>query len=356
MPTFGPAQMSALLATTLDYHIRGNAHAANIKNKPLLNDLWNNRKTFSGGVEFITFPYKEFAGGNFSGIDTGNDDLEFVDLNNDTRLAYPYFEHFTGLKMTRKQLRRNGIEIGTKNVKGAKKATQAEKVQLANLLESKYTDFSETWSAGFNALFWGDGSADPLGSYGIRTFIVDDPDAPLTVGQLSNTDYPTWKNFAESPTLSANLDEQELIAVLEELIQQLSLHASGRVMKHKGYLDSISAKRLRAEIRSKNGPNRDTIREVRDEGTQSSFIINGVRFEVDPSMDEFGLTRRIYIVDHASIFLMMQTGDEKRVHDPESPHNKLAFYKGVLSVGNLVADRRNTSAVVIWADEVPSGT
>lgn len=347
---FSVAELAEIAATTLKDYSRGNAFARNIKVKPLLDNLWNARKSTPGGQSVVSMPYKEFTGGNFGGIDSTTGALPFTDFNGDMRVEYPLFEHFAGLRIVRKQLTDNGIKVGTTNKRGAGRASRAEQVQLASILDSKLSDFAESWAVGMNNLVWGNGSADPLGMYGIRTYIVDAP-ATGTIGGLNAANVTSWRNIARiGVNIGTVLDEQNLIKEIEDVITDIRTNSAGRSVMLKGYIDKLTLSRLRAERRAKNQPAESVLTGSTDLGSSGNIVIDGVTLIHDPSMDAAGagLSRRIYLVDHSSIFLTFKDGEDKLVHDPESPHNELAFYQGLLTTGNLVCDRRNTSAVISW--------
>jgi hypothetical protein len=347
------AEIQDISNRTLDFHVReSEVHFQNIQDRPLLRDMKKNMKDFPGTKEFLTMDYQEFAGGNFGGIESETDKLTFENYHLNKKLQYSYHEHFSGLKVSMKELERRGIDVkDTSNgFKGASPATGSEKIALQSVLKEKNAALSEDWASGMNRYLWADGTADAKGMAGITALIVDDPDAAgLTIGGMTKVDSPYWTNRANvgMTWTRAQAGDFLLFETIQDELIQLRRYADGRTPIHKGYAGSDMMSALRAERRAMGVGEQNGFTGTKDVSV-GAVVIDSLVVEYDPSLDDMGMTKRLYIVDHKSINLWCLQGKDMRIHAPASPHDELVFYKGLLTSGQVAASRRNTSAVLAF--------
>ena len=81
------------------------------------------------------------------------------------------------------------------------------------------------------------------------------------------------------------------------------------------------------------------------EASMADISFKGNLIQYDPTLDDIGLQKYLYILDTDAINLYEMDGEGFKDHTPARPHNKYVYYKAMTWTGGFLARRLNSSGV-----------
>lgn len=327
---------------TLDFHMeKGKIYSQTIQDKPLLKQFDKKKKTFPAGKEFLTVRVKGEYSTTIQGF-SHNDTVNYTNPANIKQASYPYKRIHAGIEVTFDELQRNGISISdAENGRGESRHSDREAVALADLFEDKIEDMMEGRSRGMNEMFWRDGTADSELVPGLKSLILDDPTSATVIGGIDQSTNTWWRNRTVLNISTASPASSTIAQALQKEMRQLRRYGSPKHVMLAGsdFLDALE-KELRA-----NGT-------YTDSGWSASGSIDmsvadtqfkGVNIAYDPTLDDEGESKSLYIIDCNAIYPMYMDQEKNKRHSPARPHDKYVMYRAVTDVCGLVCKQRNTS-------------
>ena len=345
---FTVQQLENIANATLDHHLdRGKIYSQTVQDKPLLSTFNKKAKNFAAGKEFLTVRVK----GEYTTTIEGFSDEESVDYGNPANIkqaTYEYKRIHAGIKVTFDELQRSGISV-TETTTGKSTSNQdgREITALANLLDDKIEDMMEGRARGMNNMFWRDGTADSSLVAGVKSFILTDPTTATIVGGIDQSSNTWWRNRASLNISTASPSNSTIAQEIQKEMRQLKRYANPKHMMFAGsdFLDA-----LETELRV-NGT-------YTDSGWSSNGAIDlsvadtqfkGVTIAYDPTLDDEGEAKYLYILDCNAIYPMYMTGEKDKRHSPARPHDKYVMYRAITDVCGLVCRQRNSSGIITIA-------
>lgn len=343
-------QMENLANLTLDYYYKTpKVMAQTLQDKPLLRLVRANKTKFPGGKENISGAVKGEYTTTLQGFEY-DDTVGYQNPANAKRWNVPYKLIHWGITFTMHELAQNGISIvDTTTGESESTHSQAEKIQLGNLMKEKVEDMVEGSERGFNEMFWRDGTQDSKLVPGVTYFVVDDPTAATVVAGIDQSTNTWWRNRAD---LAITLGDttgasQALVTKLQTEERQLRRYGGRPNVRLCGsdFLD-----RLEKELRYK-GNYTDT--GWANKGGLDVAIddvkFKGTKFEYDPTLDDLGWAKRCYVLDTRRLHCAEMDGEANKSHNPARPENKYVFYRAKTWIGGLICEQRNCHGVYGFA-------
>jgi hypothetical protein len=342
---FTAGELASIANAALDFHYRGQPLPQSIQDKPLLAKLEGTRKTFPGGKGDITIPVKgkyqlEGAGtpptGSLRGY-THDDPVAYGNIAGIERVKYPWREVHTGWNVTFTELKIDGITV-TDSAFGenTSKHSRRELTAITNIMQDKVESFGEISSRALNTMFWGDGTADPLGFIGLRYFITPTPAVGVT-GGLDRATNTWWRNrYATWPIATT-----EIPNVFHTEMRQLRRFGGNPrlALAGSGFLDAL-VKQLRDKgYYSDAGWSKPTSTDI----AIADIRYNDLTFQYDPSLDDLGgaYVNSCYVIDPKHLYIYAMEQEWGKDHAPARPHDVYALFKARTYTGQLVADQLN---------------
>jgi hypothetical protein len=339
-----------------DYIDKGKVWAQNIVNKPMLKAFNASAGKFNGGKGNVSFAVKAGQGGGSLSGYSGDDQLNFYNPTGTKRVNFPWREHFIGIQVTHTELKIDGINVveedadqTTHNMDGR------EEHALANLLDEKMDDLGEDYAFSLDRLIHSDGSTDAKAIAGVQSIILDSPSVGST-GGLSRVAQPYWRNRAAT-TANAGAGGQgpitvntaaggALIEFLEKEWLQLSKFRKGTT-KYKLFAGSDFIAGYRKEMRANGFYTMNGLKGSVVDGSQGELEWHTNPIEWDPTLDDTGFSKRLYVIDMSKtgLRLLYLDGNRMKKHNPARPYDRMVMYNGISMTGVLVAKQLNTSAV-----------
>lgn len=341
---FTVQELENVANTTIDFHFKkGNVLSQTIQDKPLLAMMRRKQKTFPGGKDYITRRVKGVYTTTVQGFEA-DDGVSYANPANVRMATYPWKLHHAGISFTMHELLKNGISIvDTTDGSGERVHSQAEKIQLANLMQDKLEDLSEGWDRGMNAIFWKDGTQDSKVLPGLLSLILDTPSSAVTVGGIDQSANTWWRNRASLAISTASAANQTLVQTLQYEIRQLRRYG-GRpdvCLAGSSFMDWFEQ-----ELRAKgNYTLEGWAKSGKIDAAVADIEFKGISVQYDPTLDDLGRAKYGYFLDSRTIYPMVVDGEDMKKHAPARPENKYVFYRAVTWVGGLVCDQRNANGV-----------
>lgn len=345
---FTSGELASVANATLDFHIKQQPLSLGIQDKPLLSRIMESKKKFPGGKDYITRRVKDTYTTTVSGFEH-DDTVGYGNPANILEAKFPWKLLHWGINFTMHELAKNAIHIvDSQDGADTVKPSNAEMVQLCDILEDKYEDMREGSQQDLNLMYWGDGSADPKKIPGVRSIVVDDPTAATVVGGIDQGTHLKWRNRANlTVTLGSSASENKLIAHYQNEFRQLRRYGGSPTVVLCG---SDHLERLEEELRSK-GSYTETgwASSGRTDISVSDLTFKNVPFVYDPTLDDLSYEKRAYALDLKAIHQRVMANEDQKKHTPARPENKYVFYKAVTHIAGLIAERRSSSGVYAFS-------
>ena len=338
-------QINNIANAAIDFHFKkGNVLSQSVQDKPLLKWMNAAQKEFPGGAGNITRRVKGIYTTSVQGF-AADDNVTYANPTNLKTATYPWKLHHAGITFTMDELLHNGISVDdTTDGSGTEPSSDAERIQLANVMTDKLEDISEGWKRSMNLIFWKDGTQDSKVLPGILSFILDVPTSATVVGGIDQSLNTWWQNRA---SLLINSGQQAsaltVVTKLQYEIRQLR-RFGGRPTK--ALAGSAFLDWMEQELRSKgNFTMEGWAKAGRIDASVADISFKGIDFEYDPTLDDLGRSKYLYLLDPKTIYPMVVSGEDMKKHSPARPETKYAFYRAITWVGGLVCDQRNENGV-----------
>lgn len=343
--SFTVQELENIANATLDHHLdRGKIYSQTIQDKPLLSMFDKKAKTFPAGKEFLTVRVKGEYTTTIQGF-SHDDSVNYSNPANIKMATFPYKRIHSGIEVTFDELQRNGISISdTTTGRGETRHSQREVDALADLFDDKIEDMMEGRARGMNAMFWRDGSADSELCPGIKSFILSNPTAPLIVGGIDQSTNTWWRNRVNLGLSTASPQNSTIAQALQTEFRQLKRYGSP---KHVMFAGSDFLNALEKELRA-NGTYTDSgwAGKGAIDMSVADTEFKGVSISYDPTLDDEGDSKLLYIIDTNAIYPMYMDSERNKRHSPARPYDKYVMYRAITDVVGLVCRQRNTSGIV----------
>lgn len=343
---FTTAELQNIANSALDYFIKGQPLSQTIQDKPLLKAMEGAKKKFPGGKENISGPVKGNYNTYFKGFEH-DDTVTYGTPANDKRIQYNWKEMHAGLKITGSELKRDGLSVTDEKGIKTSSHSQRERTVLINILESKLEDMTEGMARDKNAYFWGDGTADAKGPAGVTAILTDTPNTGTT-GGLDRATTAWWRHRAyvgdgTNATGTALASDVELPLFFKSEWRQLRRFGGSPKLWLAGS-DMLEAMEKQLYNKGQFSNTGFNYKGKNDIGI-ADITFNGISIKYDPTLDDLGKSKRLYVIDTKHLFPYVMEGEDMKTHNPSRPHDKYVYYKAVTWTGNVYANQLNCHGV-----------
>ena len=342
---FTSQEIENLAASAIDYHWNTpTVRAQSIQDKPLLKMMMGKVKNFPGGKELLTARVKGDYTTTIQGFDS-DDPVSYANPANTKTASVPYKFIHAGIQFSMPELVRAGITVDdTLTGEKTSRASMAEKIALTNLLQEKIEDMAEGSDRGLNTMFWRDGTQDSKLVPGLTAYITDTPTADVTVAGLNQSVYSWWRNRANiSISLGAGPSTGAVLNTLQYEMRQLRRYGGkpNTMLAGSDMMDRIEKELKAAGYYTQTG----WAGKGRIDGSVSDLSFKGIDIDYDPTLDDLGYSKRLYVIDSRRLYLMTVDGENGKDHAPARPEDKYVFYRAKTWVLGLMCDQRNCHGV-----------
>lgn len=346
MAALGLTLANDIASAALIWYVKGATLAQTTQDKPLLDWLKSNKKTFASGNLQISEPVQITFMSDTAGFVQGfseDDSINFAQASNIQRAVYNWKEVISSLIITWTELLKDGISIFD-DAKGGRKAQHGDVAvsRITGLLENRMDDFGESWMRGTNSMFWADGSQDAKQVPGILS-ILPDVSATGVTGGLNRATYPSWRHRVNL-TLAPNGANSDMIKFYNSELLQLRRYGGrpNKALCGSAHLDALRLELFAKGYFTNEGYQGD---KATDLGMGGIHISGMGKFEYDPTLDSLNRSKYCYILDPRRIKQRPMEQEENKVLSPERPYQYLVFLHSVKWTGGLAATQLNCHGV-----------
>lgn len=345
---FTVQELENIANATLDFHMdRGKIYSQTIQDKPLLRKFDEKAKTFPAGKELLTVRVKGQYDTTIEGF-SGDGSVSYGNPANIKQASYQYKNIHAGIKVTFDELQKNGISVTeTSNGRSTSNHSNREMTALANLFDDKIEDMEEGRARGKNLMFWRDGTQDAELVPGVKSFILTNPTSSLIVGGIDQSSNSWWRNRALLGVSTSTPSSSTIAQALQKEMRQLRRYGNPKHVMLAGsdFLDALETElRVNGTYTDSGWSNSGSI-DISVADTQ----FKGVSIMYDPTLDDEGEAKYLYMLDMNAIHPMYMEGERNKRHSPARPADKYVMYRAVTDVCGLVCKQRNTSGIITIA-------
>lgn len=348
---FTQPELDSIANAALDYYFsRPDLFYQSIQQKPLVDVMERNARTFPGGKSDISVAVKGVFGNagtndSLKGY-THDDQVTFYTPKNIVRANYPWREHHIGITLTHTELKIDGLSVVDTNGARTSSHTEREKTVLVNIFQDKLFDLGERYAITLNNLLWGDGTGDAKALAGIQSMITQNP-ATGTVGGINRATSTWWRNRAittaagNGPITSSTANGGALVQKLQEEYRQL-IRYGGRPQTFlcgSSFLDAMEV-----EMRANGYYTQSGFSRGGDVSMGQLRFMNSV-IQYDPTLDDLSQQKFGYWIDTTNVLLEKMTDEWRRQHTPARPHDQFVLYRSITSTGQMIARQLNSSGI-----------
>lgn len=320
--------------------------------KPLLKWLIANKKEALGGQQYFNEKVRISYDSNYQNY-SGDDQVTY-NRRDTVRLAkFPWANFHDGFALNEDELAANGI-ILTDDRQAV--ATDAEKIQIFNLLTENMDVLREGVQEKFDYEMHLDGTQDPKAAQGLDFLVSTDP-TNQTVGGIPTASATYWRNNTNGPISTATAGN--LIAEMEQTWRDCTRYGQKSIPDlilcgsdfYDAYRKDLNATNSREIIIKEGGTGGPSI-----DGGTSDIYFRKVLVQWDPSFDALddllgAITipwkKRCYFLNSKTIKLRPLPGHWMVNRKPPRMYDRYLFFWAMTSKYRLTINKRNANAV-LW--------
>ena len=341
---FTASEISEAQKTTLDFYLKNNPIDQIAVDRPIMNALMAGKREFPGAKQYVVEQIRYRYQSNFQWIN-GSQEVTYNRRQTIEQSQYQWRTAHDGYAIDEDRLAQNGITM-LDDRKGGN-ATDAELVQLSNLLEEQNISLKAGFEEKFSAYLCLDGSSSTDAVTGLDALVSLTPGSG-TVGGIDASANSWWRNG-----VSTSLSSSTLLAAMETQ-WRACVKNGGRPKKIfagasmiDAYIAALDA--AGRQITYAGGQKRDI------DGGIGNMTFKGVPIEWCPEFDDnfggldspaTGWTKRMYFVNTDHLKLRPMSGHDMITRKPPRAYNRYEYYCAITWRGALTTNRRNAHAVL----------
>ncbi len=354
---FTAEEIAAAGKISLDYYQKNKPVDQVNTERPLLKTLKAKQKTAPGNKQFIVEQLRKSNGSNFQWFN-GSEVVTYNKRRNIEQAQYAWRSAHDGFALDEDRLIQNGITIDESG-KG-KNHTQAERVQLTNLLEEEIEALDLGFEEKFDQALHLDGTQDADAVIGLDALVSLTP-ATGTVGGIDAAANAFWRNHAATGLTVATTTGNILTQM--ELAWRACIRNGGVpdfILVGSDFLDGYRNFMMNTYGRvnyTPTGAKNIDGGSGHKEGVSTGIYFNGVELVWDPVFSELDTLyapatpweKRCYFINTRHMRLRPIDGQDMVTRKPPRAYDKYEYYWGLTWRGAVCCNRRNAHAVLAIA-------
>ena len=343
---FTVAQLAAGANTQLESYRRNSPIDQVGTARPFLDFLLSNKKEVVFGNGYWNETLRLGTNSNYQNY-FGADQVTYNTRQPIRMAKWAYANFHDGFMFDEDTLKANGIVMTDDKTAVP---TEAEKIQIVNLLETAYYDLKEGVHEQFNIEMLRDGTQSTKAAIGLDG-LIDTTPATGTIAGIDASTATYWQNNANM-AISTNL-----LAEMEETWRACMLYGGQpptHIFAGSAFIDAYRAAMLAANYTQVNYTGGKGGISAMD-GAVSDLYFHGVKIVWDPSFEQmdallgtitYPWTKRAYFINSKTLTLRPYKGAWMVKRKPERLPDRYVHYWGLTSSYALTINKRNANAVL----------
>jgi hypothetical protein len=208
---FTTEQLAYAGTAAINYFLRNDPIDQINVNRPWIKKLMQDKKAYVGGLQYVVEQLRYSNDSNFQSY-FGDQQVTYNRKRTLQQAKFTWGAFHDGFGLNEDELAQNGIVMTDDK---SSVPTDAEKVQLTNLLQENAETLKLGFQENFDYMLHLDGTQSPTNIPGLDQLVSTTPTTSLVVGGLDQSIYSWWQNTAITgiaTSTAGNLTEQMEIA------------------------------------------------------------------------------------------------------------------------------------------------
>jgi hypothetical protein len=345
---FNTEQLAYAGKHAIDYFLKNDPIDQINTERPLIKKLTAGKSPYAGGLQYVTEQLRYQNDSNFQSY-FGDSQVSYNRKRTLQQAKFTWGSFHDGFGLNEDELAQNGITMtDDKNAV----PTDAEKVQLTNLLSENMETLKLGFEENFDLMLHRDGTASATDIPGLDSLISTTPSASATIGALNQQTYSWWRNYADidiSTATSGNLVDRMEIAWRE---------CTRRGGKKPDFIlvgaDFLDAYRRDASDTVNRRLNTLGNGQTGLDASVSGVYFKGVELVWDPVFDDLDAadaptvewSKRCYFINTSFLKLRPIKGHWMVSRKPPRVYDRYVHYWALTSKAALTTGKRNAHAVL----------
>lgn len=353
---FTSEQLSYGGKAAIDYYLKNDPIDQITQDKPFLKFLLANKSEWGGGLQYVVEQLRTSQDSNFQSF-FGDQQVSYNRKRTLDQAKFVWGAWHDGFGLNEDELAQNGI-----TVTDDKSATpsDAEKVQLTNLLKENTTTLKLGFETGMDRMLHLDGSQNAEDIPGLDFLIQTDPTVSSVVGGINQQTNTWWRNNA-----ALNIAQANLIDTMEVQWRNCTRYggyAPDYILCGAAFLDDYRAAAgltINRQIfnggNEKGGVTLDAGIKSKNSASSSGLFFKGVELIWDPTFETLDSlypaatpdwTKRCYFLNTKFMKLRPIKGHWMISRRPPRVYDRYVHYWGLTGKAALSISKRNAMAVL----------
>jgi hypothetical protein len=368
MPFTAP-QIAAAVKAAIDYFLKNDPIDQINTERPLLKKLMGGKKEYAGGLQYVVEQLRKSNDSNFQAYFT-NDTVTYNTKQTLEQAKWTWGSFHDGFMLDEDTLAQNGITMTDDRTATP---SDAEKVQLTNLLKENMETLKIGFQEKFDIMLHRNGTADPQEIPGLDALISTTPGAVGVVGGLDQVANTWWRNYANVAIPDPSDDVRALPLVMEAAWRSC-IRAGGStpdfILAGTQFCDAYRACATDGDggidrtvvLGGNNGVSQASKLDLSvGAGVSTGLFFKGLEIIWDPVMSVVDALdapavpweRRCYFINSRFLSLRPIKGHWMVSRKPPRTPDKYVHYFALTSKAALTTGKRNAHAVLGLAAPVP---
>lgn len=331
----------------LDYYLKNSPIDQVAVERPLLKFLMENKKSAPGAKQYIVEQLRYRYQSNFQWFN-GSAVVTYNRRTVNEQASYAWRSAHDGFAIDEDRLAQNGIQIDDNG--STKNASQAERIQLTNLIEEQSSVLRLGFQEKFSQALHLDGTQATDAITGLDALISTSPSTG-TVGGIdaSASGNVYWRNYAVG-SLTTTTSTGNVLDYME-IAWRSCVRNGGAPTKIIAGADFVDGFR-NFMLKTFGLYNHGAVGTKRIESGVEQMSFHGVTIEWDPEFYDLQVLtgtawdKRCYFLNGNTIKLRPLDGHDMITRKPPRAYDKYEYYFGLTWRGALTCNRRNGNAVL----------
>lgn len=345
---FNTEQLAYAGKHVIDYFLKNDPIDQINTERPLLKKLLGAKKPYAGGLQYVVEQLRYANDSNFQSY-FGDQQVSYNRKRTLNQAKFTWGSFHDGFGLNEDELVQNGITLTDDR---SATPTDAEKVQLTNLLNENMETLKLGFEENFDLMLHRDGTASATDIPGLDHLISTAPTSSSTVGTLNQQTYAWWRNYADigiSTATAGNLVDRMEIAWRE--CMRYGGSKPDFILVGSDFLDAYRRDASDTVNRrlSTSGRGNTAV-----DASVDGVYFKGVELVWDPVFDTLDAedapaiewAKRCYFVNTKHVSLRPIKGHWMTPRKPPRVYDRYVHYWALTSKAALTTNKRNAHAVL----------
>jgi hypothetical protein len=357
---FTSEQLAYAGKAALDYFLKNKPTDQYNVDRPLIEKFMAGKKEYGGGLQYVVEQLRYQNDSNFQSF-FGSSQVSYNRKRTLTQAKFTWGAFHDGFGLDEDELISNGISMTDDR---SAKPTEAEKVQLTNLLEENLETLKLGFQENFDIMLHRDGTQSATDIPGLDALVATSPTSG-TVGGIDASANTWWRNYASTGINSGTAGN---VTNAMETAWRACIRVGGQapdfILAGEDFIDayrkdsgSSAGYTTRQVIVESGNKKAVTLDNGVGQGTSTGLYFKGVPINWDPvfsTMDTLDSpavhwTKRLYMLNTRRIQLRPIKGHWMIPRRPPRVYDRYVHYWALTAKAALTTGKRNAHAVLAIA-------